>query len=205
MSVTIATLSAFKTTPGPKLTKFLNEIPAPSPTSQSFYYQGHCISDSKKQRDDFVKNQSNLIDKIIDNLKSCFPDGGIIGSFAILDPQNSPSPSDLRSYGSSEIDTLSVHFGESKNTDDGVELEPLLNGQELKEEWIIFKQLMSKNFNDSSIQGMAKKLLSSSEMQEQFPQMLKLLNIALTVPVSSVDCERGFSKQNLIKTKIKLN
>ena len=49
---------------------------------------------------------------------------------------------------------------------------------------------------------MAKKLLSSSEMQEQVPQMLKLLTLALTVPISSVDCERGFSKQNLIKTKI---
>ncbi len=60
---------------------------------------------------------------------------------------------------------------------------------------------MSKNFNE--LQGMAKKLLGSSEMHDQFPQMLKLLDIALTVPVSSVDCERGFSKQNLIKTKIR--
>ena len=33
--------------------------------------------------------------------------------------------------------------------------------------------------------------------------MLKLLTIALTIPVSSVDCESGFSKQNLIKTKIR--
>ena len=56
VSVTVATLSAFKITPGPKLTEFLSEIPAPSPTSQSFYYQGHCISNSKKQRDDFVNN-----------------------------------------------------------------------------------------------------------------------------------------------------
>ena len=40
-------------------------------------------------------------------------------------------------------------------------------------------------------------------MQDQFPQMLKLLTIALIIPVSSVDCERGFSKQNLIKTKIR--
>ena len=110
---------------------------------------------------------------------------------------------DLPSYGSNEIDTLSVHYGEFKNTDDGVELEPLLDGQELKEEWVIFKQLMSKNFSDLSIQGMAKKVLNPSEMQDQFPQMLKLLTIALTVPVSSVDCERGFSKQNLIKTKIR--
>ena len=50
---------------------------------------------------------------------------------------------------------------------------------------------------------MAKKLLSSSEMQEQVPQMLKLLTLALTVPISSVDCERGFSKQNMLKTKIR--
>ena len=98
---------------------------------------------------------------------------------------------------------MSLHYGESKETDDGVELEPVLNGEVLKEEWVLFKQMMSKNFNNSSIQGMAKKLLSSSEMQEQVPQMLKLLTLALTVPISSVDCEQGFSKQNLLKTKIR--
>ena len=40
-------------------------------------------------------------------------------------------------------------------------------------------------------------------MQELFPHTLTLLSIALTIPVSSVDCERGFSKQNLIKTKMR--
>ena len=53
-----------------------------------------------------------------------------------------------------------------------------------------FKHMMYRNFSCSSIQGMAKKLLNSDEIQEQFPQTLKLL----TLPVSSVDCERGFSK-----------
>ena len=90
-----------------------------------------------------------------------------------------------------------------KKTDNGIELKPLVDGQELKEEWVMFRQVMFQNFKDSSLQGMAKKLFSSNEMQDQFPQMLKLLTIALTIPVSSVDCERGFSKQNLIKTKIR--
>ena len=40
-------------------------------------------------------------------------------------------------------------------------------------------------------------------MLDLYPQVLKLLRLALTVPVSSVDCERGFSKQNLIKTKLR--
>ena len=60
---------------------------------------------------------------------------------------------------------------------------------------------MARNFSSSSIQGMAKRLPSSSEMQDQ---LLKLLSLALTIPVSSVDCERGFSKKNLIKTKLSL-
>ena len=34
-----------------------------------------------------------------------------------------------------------------------------------------------------------------------FPNIIKLISIAYTIPVSSVECERGFSKQNLIKTK----
>ena len=64
-----------------------------------------------------------------------------------------------------------------------MEQEPLLNGPELLHS---FRQMMSKNFNGSSLQEMAKKLLN--EAQEQFPQMLKLLTLALTVPVSSVEC-----------------
>ena len=34
-----------------------------------------------------------------------------------------------------------------------------------------------------------------------FSNIIKLISIAYTIPVSSVECEHGFSKQNLIKTK----
>ena len=43
-------------------------------------------------------------------------------------------------YGSIEINTLAPHYGESKEIDDGMELEPVLDGQEPKE------QMMAKNF-----------------------------------------------------------
>ena len=43
----------------------------------------------------------------------------------------------------------------------------------------MFRQVMFQNFKDSSLQGMAKRLFSSNEMQDHFPQMLKLLTIAL--------------------------
>ena len=88
--------------------------------------------------------------------RSRFPDSGIVGSFSILDPQNLPSPADPASYGSIEIDTLSLHYGESKETSNGMKLEPVVNGEELKEELVQFKQMMSKSFTNFSIQGIAK-------------------------------------------------
>ena len=37
----------------------------------------------------------------------------------------------------------------------------------------------------------------------QYPNITKLLTIAPTLPVSTVDCERGFSRHNLIKTQLR--
>jgi hypothetical protein len=36
----------------------------------------------------------------------------------------------------------------------------------------------------------------------QYPNITKLLTIALTLPVSTVDCERGFSRHNLIERRL---
>lgn len=73
----------------------------------------------------------------------------------------------------------------------------------LRDEWVTFKQLMSKNYRSCTVQSMASKLLQSDIIKEQYPNILTLLSICLTLPVSSVDCERGFSKHNLIKTGIR--
>lgn len=68
----------------------------------------HQISDSQNQRKDFDQIQNSLIDNLIDNLHSRFPDDEIISSFSVLDPQNI-SPSDLATYGNQEIEVLSLH------------------------------------------------------------------------------------------------
>ena len=44
-------------------------------------------------------------------------------------------------------------------------------------------------------------LILYEEYFDFFPNIIKLISIAYTIPVSSVECEHGFSKQNLIKTK----
>lgn len=50
---------------------------------------------------------------------------------------------------------------------------------------------------------MATKLLQSDAIKELYPNVPTLVTIALTLPVSSIDCEWGLSKHNLIKTRIR--
>ena len=54
-----------------------------------------------------------------------------------------------------------------------------------------------------SLQTLSERLCQSEAAMYQYPNMHGLITLALTMPVSTVDCERGFSKHNLIKTCIR--
>ena len=109
-----------------------------------------------------------------------------------------PGEVDLLTYGIAELDTLCEHYGSAKVTNDGCEL-PAALAEEVKDEWI---KLMSKNFRSCTIQVLLQRLIENENLSLQYQNITKLLTIALTLPVSTVDCERGFSRHNLIKTRL---
>ena len=80
-------------------------------------------------------------------------------------------------------------------TESGHEHPHVINSDEARDEWILFKQLISKNYRGCILQSMATKLLQSDVVKDQHPNMLTLITL--------VDCERGFSKHNLVKTRIR--
>jgi len=41
--------------------------------------------------------------------------------------------------------------------------------------------------------------LNTKQWHKTYPHMMKLWQAILTIPTSTMDCERGFSKQNIIK------
>ena len=47
------------------------------------------------------------------------------------------------------------------------------------------------------------KVLSTAELKVMFPNLSKLATIGLLLPMSTVDCERGFSVLSRIKTNIR--
>ena len=133
-------------------------------------------------------------------MRSCFPDSGSLSAFAIFDPQKLPAETDLATYGDAELEILCEHYGTAKETENGRELQPVIHSEETKDEWVVFKQFISQNFQSCTIQTLFKRVYQSETVLCQYPNVYKLITLALTMPVSTVDCERGFSKHNLIKT-----
>ena len=193
VAVTVTALESLKSTPGPRLRKFLGDIP--DVPQESFCFMGHQISESQMQRSDFSKSRDTFIDHLVENLHTRFPDGGLL---SILDPQKLLLESGLGSYGITELEELCAHYGTPKVDHNGSSMSPLLSSSEIQDEWVLFKQVMSNSFRSATIQGMDEEVLCSSEMSEPYPNLLIVLTLALSMPVSTADCKRGFSKHNLI-------
>ena len=74
---------------------------------------------------------------------------------------------------------------------------------EFQNEWMVYKTIIKNNFDKMKIETILPILIK--EYLDVFPNIIRLIKIAYTIPFSSVPCERGFSKQNLIKTKNRNN
>ena len=198
-----AAVGAIKHAHGPQLAGFLSNVP--DTPAEFFYFKEQRISDGAVQREHFEKSKIYFLDALVANLNSCFPatDSTLLSSFSVPDPQILPGEAELPIYGNTELDTLCERYGSAKVTSDGCELPAAIDSDEVKDEWIMFKQLISKNFRSCTIQTLYRQLLNSQDLSLQYPNIAKLLTIVLTLPVSTVDCERGFSRHNLIKTRLR--
>ncbi|CAG8695888.1 4807_t:CDS:2, partial [Dentiscutata heterogama] len=77
---------------------------------------------------------------------------------------------------------------------------PLLTAMKILNpvEWSCFKNVVFSNFLTFFSQELLSILIW--DYSDIFPNITKLVHITNSIPFSSVDCERGFSKQNAIKT-----
>ncbi|KAH3839035.1 hypothetical protein DPMN_038272 [Dreissena polymorpha] len=60
---------------------------------------------------------------------------------------------------------------------------------------------MFDKFQSLKFSAMAERALNSTDLLLVYPNVCKLIRVCLILPVSSADCERGFSRYNLIKIK----
>uniref|UniRef100_A0ABM0MCB1 non-specific serine/threonine protein kinase n=1 Tax=Saccoglossus kowalevskii TaxID=10224 RepID=A0ABM0MCB1_SACKO len=117
------------------------------------------------------------------------------------------SQKDLETWGNEHLETLVCQYGMPKvstplNNQTPVTVEPIIDAETTRKEWSLVKPLVVKagyqRDKMADLWGMINKY-----HKDDFPNLLTLASLALTAPIHTADCERGFSAQNQIKTAAK--
>ncbi len=91
-----------------------------------------------------------------------------------------------------------LKYYEYPNIHNGIQTLALFDINKCRQEWAGFKMVVS-NFSSKDIDIILPLLIQ--DYNDVFPNIIKLIQLIYCIPFSSVECERGFSRQNQIKTK----
>jgi len=140
---------------------------------------------------------------IIENIKKRFPDSDFYHSMRIFDAQQLPLTQTLISqYGEKEIETIGEFYGNQKTDQDGNIHEPVIDKEELEKEWVVVRQFIS-NFRNFKFVEQWYRIFSTTNFSSLYPNTSKIIHIILVIPLTNASVERVFSRQNLIKNKLR--
>ena len=139
------------------------------------------------------------------NFGERFPenDKNIISAFAVLGlkPLGFLNREEVAQWGNDKLETLIEQFGKEKVRGDVVS-PPIIEPEEVRLEWSSLKTLVvSEGYPRSSMGKLWNCIITYH--RDAFPNMIKLAQVALTAPIHTCDCERGFSLQNRSKTSLR--
>ena len=192
LSCTISKLEELKEKKnGPRLSKFLSVCPSEPVSDASglftFEFNGHTIRDGAKQRSEAFHVCDLFVEGMIKNLNSRFSNNA--DSLVLSSLSNLFNPLISHSLKSDDVEHVSDYLDS-------------VGFQGYREELLDFVVYVGHMVDIGS------KVVSNSRdvanlairKKEVYPAVAEAAERFLVAPVSTVDCERGFSKQNLIKT-----
>ena len=153
---------------------------------------GHVIRYSDNEKHEAEKCCKNFIETVTTNMRTRFLDAGnqeIFKGFSVIfNPTLYPKSvnsedSDYLRYGMESIKILSDHF----------KTLPGFDSVKAQQEFPQFKCMIIK-----SVCPNATSMAELCKIIANFPNLAILARVAMILPVSTVEVERGFSQQNLI-------
>ena len=149
----------------------------------------------------FINAGQAFLDSFIEILQERFPSETLNICKAldlVVNPQSLPQ-SDIAAYGVDALNKLIKNYGQQKTVVGNKNVNPLIDPEVTRVDYLQFKFLLNTH-HLLSMQEFSKKFPTRMKVSvNSFPTYKTLVNIALTILVSSAACERGFSCQNRIK------
>ena len=196
-----------------ELKKDLQAAPLDSeslPWKTGWQFKGHEVTGCPA--DHITSIQTDFLDALISNIKKRFPDSEFMSAFGILAmrPISVMPEEQLAEWGDQKLETLLDHYGKEKShswTDsNGVTQttisEPQLDADVCRQEWRRAKTtVLLQDYPRVNILDLW--TMMAKHHAEEFPNLIKLAALAVTCPLQTADCERGFSAQNRILTALR--
>ncbi|KAH7352083.1 hypothetical protein KP509_19G029200 [Ceratopteris richardii] len=139
--------------------------------------------------------------KLCQSLEKRFVDNSIMHAVKILVPAQHPLHERLlKEYGKTECEKIVDFYGNAKLLEN-VLIAPIIDGEAFKTEFRKFKHHAKVDFAKMSLIEVASMLANNSTWNYAYPNILKVIQIALVQCCSIAICERGFSARTQIKSK----
>ena len=132
---------------------------------------------------------------------------GIICASSIFEPKNLPkNPDHLPDYGNDKLEDLISFYGvETTVTFENITKSASadIDSAKTRVEWKAFKLVMFSEYQNSSPQEMLANLMKKPAASSIYPNIMFLIEVCLTLPVSTATVERSFSDMKQVKTRLR--
>ena len=206
---TVNKLQTMASTDGPSLVDMKDRIRVEEGIAR---YQGNeTLSYKVTMDEEFSRIRQSYVDKLKKNVRNRLrkEDGDVFADLSrVLEPETvNDTAKDERLQ---SVISLGQFYGYEKETvivegdiDNAIEtrkkVPPLLNPNELEQEWPRLEGMIEGAYREYSTQKLCRKIIKNHK--STLPNFAILASVALVMTVSSVECERTFSAQNRLKVK----
>ena len=150
-----------------------------------------------------IKLSQNYVQNVIDGLNARFPDLSLFNAAKLFSPCHYADDDVIRdSKAKTWLGILISHL--QPNVDVNACPQILHDAKACEMELYRFVDTLRLNCEGYTMHEAWRMFCKMKDWQDSFPHLMKLWQATLVIPSSTVSCERGFSKQNLIK-EIKRN
>ncbi len=196
LDTAVTAMKALKATPGPLYAStddFIESLRSTNPDKDV------TITVSKARKDAFDRNvRRAYLQAVIDCLSQRFPQVPVLDALSIFCPEKFPKPDSesetFATYGRDHLDVLLKKLAAEEGPN-------FVDPDDARSEWLELKATVAHTGNlrkCKDVSDLVQQLLLNHTTD--FPNLIKIAEWGLAIPMSTADCERDFSLMKLVKT-----